>query len=294
MRIGIIGSGSIGLLFAACLSKNHRIHLYCRRTEQLHQLQQGILLNGKPVAMDNIKTATTEDVPEKVDLWIVAVKQYHLLSLASFFGKIPADTPILFLQNGMGHLDYLGTLEHRNLFLGVVEHGALKKSDREVLHTGAGQTRIALFGGREETFVNIHRLIHTPDFPFILEKDYRGMLVGKLVANAIINPLTAIFQVKNGELLQNPYFFRLMKETFLEIQEVLQLDLPEQSFQNVIRICEKTKENESSMLRDLKRSKETEIEAIIGYLLKEAEKKGVETKLLRFLYIGIKGLENKR
>jgi len=294
MRIGIIGGGAIGLLFASRLSEIHKINLYCRRQEQVDSIKkQGLYLNGNLLPKDRVWAKTTEEDIEEVDLFIIATKQYHLPTLLPFLGKIPQHIPLLFLQNGMGHLDYIEDLPHTTIIVGVVEHGSLKQSENKVDHTGMGVTRIAIYRGSMEKLQSIFLKLNSPSFPFTLELDYYDMLSRKLVINAIINPLTAIFQVKNGVLLKNPHFFELMKELFYEVDLVLKLKEPERIFEQVVSVCEKTGENESSMFRDLKLGRKTEIDAIIGYLLKEGEKRQVDTKLLKFLYFAIKGLERK-
>jgi len=40
MRIGIIGGGAIGLLFACYLSKSNQVTLYCRTNEQVRLISQ--------------------------------------------------------------------------------------------------------------------------------------------------------------------------------------------------------------------------------------------------------------
>ena len=65
-----------------------------------------------------------------------------------------------------------------------------------------------------------------------MEEDYENMLLKKLVVNAVINPLTAILGIKNGELIENPHYFELVKMIFCEIEQCLQL----QNSQNIILI----------------------------------------------------------
>ena len=54
------------------------------------------------------------------------------------------DKSILFLQNGMGHLKYLDKLKGE-VYVGTVEHGAIRLKANTVLHTGIGSTNISSF-----------------------------------------------------------------------------------------------------------------------------------------------------
>ena len=106
-----------------------------------------------------------------------------------------------------------------------------------------------------------------------MEEDYENMLLKKLVVNAVINPLTAILEIKNGALIENPHYFKLEKDCLAEIQECLHLQKSEHYFENIVTVCEQTAQNQSSMLCDLEEKRPTEMDAILGYILEKALKK---------------------
>ena len=221
MKIGIIGGGAIGMLFACHLAENHQVTLYCRTLEQANCINEhGILLNRSGNAYTCKVQAELSETLKPEDLFIITVKQYHLQDIVPVFVKIPADTPVLFLQNGVGHLPLIEQLPHRNVFLGVVEHGALRQDIHEVVHTGIGITRIAVFKSGGMTPEQIYKELHTETFPFSVEKDYTAMLTGKLIVNAVINPLTAILKVKNGELVTNEDYLQMFNMVFEEVTNI--------------------------------------------------------------------------
>ena len=124
-----------------------------------------------------------------------------------------------------------------------------------------------------------------------MEENYEEMLLKKLVVNAVINPLTSILQIKNGELIENPHYFQIVKSLFAEIQESLHLQKPEHYFNNIIMVCEQTAKNKSSMLRDLEEKRPTEIEAILGYIVEKAIEKEIHTPIIELFYWAVKGKE---
>jgi 2-dehydropantoate 2-reductase len=87
----------------------------------------------------------------------------------------------------------------------------------------------------------------------------------KLLANACINPLTAILRVKNGFLLHDPDCQRIIAATALEVQAVAnaraleaQLPssvslLPDDPTQYAMEVVRTTAANTSSMLSDILR-----------------------------------------
>lgn len=294
MRIGIIGGGSIGLLFAYYLSKTHEITIYTRSTEQAKEIcQNGIFLEKNQ--MHNVQRKINAVPFSKWhlsdELTIVTVKQYQLMDVIDHLAKVDMQGhTLLFLQNGMGHLKSLALFSNTNIFVGTVEHGANRTSLNSVRHNGVGLTRLAVMQG-EETLLTHLVADSTPDFPLVVEQSYKDMLLKKLVVNAVINPLTAILRVRNGELIDNCYFYRLVCRLFDEIKAALSLEDPQTYFQNVEQVCRKTADNRSSMLKDVEEYRQTEIDAILGYILDEAKEKEIEVPLVQTFYDLIKGSE---
>lgn len=287
MKIGIIGAGSIGLLFAAYLQKNFNVTLYTRNNEQAdHINRQGVsLLKGVGPFTAKVEAVPLSNGIGEDELIVIAVKQYQLEPVLR---RLPAGGNYLFLQNGMGHLKYLQELDARNIYVGSVEHGAYREDARTVSHNGKGVTRVAVYKGDPSLLKKFASLI-PKEFPVNIEDDYYSMLANKLAANAVINPLTAILGVKNGELVSNKHFERALEALFHEVSSILNLPEKQVSLLKVKEICRTTAENRSSMLKDLEAGRQTEVDAILGYLLEEA--KGADTQLLMTYYELIKGME---
>ena len=294
MKVGIIGGGSIGLLFAAYLSKLVEVVMYTRTQEQASQINQhGIVLKKatEEREVSRVKSMPFFEWSGTEDFNIVAVKQYQLPSIiekVNQFKKSPRN--LLFLQNGMGHLKLLSRVEAANIFLGSIEHGALREKPYGVSHNGQGVTNVAVYRGDA---VELRQLaaLGTADFPILYQSDYYDMLVKKLIANALINPLTAILQVKNGALIENPFYYHVIQNLFTEIVYILELKQPEAYWQQVISICKRTADNYSSMLKDVAAKRVTEVDAILGFLLEEAARRGKEAPQLENIFLLIKGKE---
>lgn len=293
MRVAIIGGGSIGLLFAYYLNQKHHVTLYVRNQRQMELLRtNGLFLHkkGQTFRTDVETRDITEWGNHGEDVSIICVKQYHLPALLDG-ARLPGEHSLLFVQNGMGHLKMLEKLKNRDIFVATIEHGALRLAENEVNHTGEGITRIAPFRGNNQRL--IEKLISPLErtFPFVKEEDYYRMLVKKLVVNAVINPLTAILRVPNGQLLDNPRYFELVKMVFAEVNTILELDDEEAYFNNLLQVCRTTANNRSSMLKDLEERRPTEVDAILGYLLEKAEEKNLPAPHAAMLYNMIKGSE---
>ena len=107
-----------------------------------------------------------------------------------------------------------------------------------------------------------------------------GCYAQKLVVNVCINPLTALLQVKNGELITNPFLSddgaSIPGGRFLVKEE------KEMVWEMVRHVCERTSHNTSSMLADVRANRQTEIGAIVGYVLEEAKKQQRSVPTLQF------------
>ena len=293
MKIGIIGGGGIGLLFAARLSDDHSVTLYTRTENQAAALMsEGLELidnEGSSIKRGITSRGIERGLLGEEDLIIVAVKQYQLPQLLESLKGL--EVPFLFLQNGYGHIAYLKEFLSHHIYIGVVEHGALKHGPNTVEHTGIGITRVAAYRGTLDILTQLD--MDSDSFGFIKGCNYREILIEKLVVNCVINPLTAVLGVKNGELLKNPLYSELFESLFEEVAAVLELPEPEKSLEHVKSVCIKTAGNKSSMLKDLENDRETEVDAILGYVLSEAAKKGVKPHLASSLYKMVKGKERQ-
>jgi 2-dehydropantoate 2-reductase len=293
MRVGIIGAGSIGLLFAAYISRVMEVTIYTRTPEQAAEINNyGIVLKkGTEQTISLVKALPITRWQGTDDITMITVKQYQLNAIIEEINRLETiPDNLLFLQNGMGHLRKLKNLQASNLFVGSVEHGALKENSYTVSHNGEGTTNVAGFRGN---FTILHKFVSTTsvDFPVVLQKDYYEMLLNKLIVNAVINPLTAILQVKNGELITNHYYFSALTNLYSEISSILNLENVENHLQQIITICKNTGENRSSMLKDIEANRLTEVDAILGYILEEAVSKGLKASQVENLFYLIKGKE---
>jgi 2-dehydropantoate 2-reductase len=294
MKIGIIGGGAIGLLFAANLGKEFDVTLYVKRKEQEAVINnQGISLKDDSIQYPvSVKASIDFEGIAENDLIIIAVKQYHLIGLKDTIKNIPHEIPLFFLQNGIGHLEILKGLPNHHLYVGTVEHGSLKYNDNTVGHMGKGKTNAAVFRGSREPLAMLMQ--NSSSFPFQLKPDYEIMLLEKLAVNAVINPLTAVLRVKNGQLIENADFLSLAESVFKEILLLFPQLKSVITFEDIKAIGINTRGNTSSMLADIKSERETEIDAILGVLVEKAEKEQLPLILIPSVYKMVKGLDNER
>ncbi|EJR53486.1 2-dehydropantoate 2-reductase [Bacillus cereus VD107] len=292
MKIGIVGPGAIGLLYAFYLQKsNQDVTLFTRTAKQAEELNlTGVtcIRNGERETVFPSILPIECMLNEKLDYTFIAVKQYHITDILPF---VQGESSLIFLQNGMSHLHVMEKLRNERIAVGIVEHGAKKEDGHTVHHTGIGVTKFGVVRGQPSCFKRVFNCFPFDYFPSQIEDDWKGIMRNKLVVNVCINPLTALLQVQNGELISNPYFYQMMEQVFQEVAFLLKEEEKETVWQLVRRVCERTSHNTSSMLADVRANRQTEVNAIIGYVLEEAKEQQQSVPTLQFLFKAIKGME---
>ena len=260
--------------------------------------------------LDEAASSTSKSTlgPENTTIWnlVVSVKAPNtVIALSRVAHRLCRDSTITFLQNGMGIIDEVNRQlfpdveERPNYVLGVISHGVIRISPYSVRHAGFGTIAIGIQPrkkGSIERFPPTARYIvrtitRTPLLAAVPmgPTEFQEQQLDKLAVNSVINPLTAICDCTNGQLIENFFFLRvfrlLLAETSLVIRSLPELKGipnvnlrydPERLEKVVIGIATNTAENVSSMLQDVRVHKKTEIDYINGYIVRRGEEMGIK------------------
>ncbi len=220
------------------------------------------------------------------DVAILCVKAYSVQTALDQVGLFLKSVPwVLSLQNGYGFEEAIVRVVSDEKFLrGVTSLGATLLGPGRVRWAGTGVTYLGRWSGHpipslEEIVDAFDRAgIETASAANIQERVWR-----KLIINAAINPLTALFGVPNGELLRDADLRAIMRAMACECVAVARqrgYSLAEAEMTDQVEeVCRRTSQNISSMLQDIRRGKPTEIEFINGAFVREARSQGLRTPL---------------
>ncbi|RUS48451.1 ketopantoate reductase family protein [Cohnella sp. AR92] len=289
MRAAIAGGGSMGLLLAARLSAaGCETTVWTRSEEQARTLEkQGITLldgNGERLGNFPVRAVSIGQAAANRESLVVllALKQTGLTEefLRELREAAGERAEIVSFCNGIGHLERLtATLPGSSQLAAVTTEGALRTGPSEVMHTGKGQIwmgQAPIFKGSSTEYVkmptedrlkDIENLFQTAGFSIFMSNKMSERILRKLLINSVINPLTALLRVRNGELLESEARLALMRALFEETLPILQangLSSGDGLWEEVVDVCVRTARNESSMLQDVRNGRLTEIEAING------------------------------
>ncbi|SFJ05030.1 ketopantoate reductase family protein [Thermoflavimicrobium dichotomicum] len=293
MKIAIIGCGSLGLLWGARLAQTgHELTLITRTQEQQQSINdQGIQiewLDGKAQTIPVCAKWVQDCFPSSFDFILVTVKQVHLAEVIPVLQQIthPA-TRLLFWQNGLGHEKQIARLKNRPwTYAAITTEGARKISDHRVKHTGTGEIAIGAFPDFLPTDPILEKwiaeLIDRFGFQINLDGQIAKKMWEKLAINCAINPLTALEQIRNGELLKPTYTW-IMKQICAEVVAVANRKGFSFELSNILykvtSVCQQTAQNISSMLQDMQKGVQTEIDYLNGAVVKYGKEEKVPTPI---------------
>ncbi len=279
----LVGTGALATLFAARLSEaGHGVHMLGTWKKGLAELKQHgarvVDANGNERAFQVHATDDPREV-SGAKFAIVLVKSWQTARVARQLKEsLASDGHALTLQNGLGNLETLALdLGMGRVSMGVTTTGATLVGPGLVRAGGEGVISIE----RNQALGPLETALRSSNFNLQIVADAQSLIWGKLVINAAINPLTALLQVPNGELLSHPKARRMMGELARETAEVAEAEHVDLPFSNPVSAAEdvarKTATNLSSMFQDVRRGAPTEIDAICGAVMKMGQKHGIRT-----------------
>ena len=198
-------------------------------------------------------------------------------------------------------------LPKSDVYLATITHGAIYKLNNSngyssLKHTGYGKTLIGTlttneFPVQQEKISNAISILNQALPITQWNENQNQALWMKLIINAIINPLTAIYRVRNGGIVNNIKIKQQAIKLTQELSPVIEMNLPDETWQSVWlkieRVAQKTAKNISSMYQDILNKRLTEIDYISGYIVTQAQQKGYQLTEHTALIKQVKRLENE-
>ena len=276
----VLGAGSIGCLFAAYLQRaGHKPTLILRDKSHCALLQQqgGIMLEHEPrsvcIAIAGV-TAATIDQPI-AQLLICTKAQQTLTAINSVKSKLAKRPILILLQNGMGVRELLQReIPDAIILHAITTAGAWQRERFHVVQASRGETVIGAATASEQHYADAAANALRCELPIASVADIERRLWLKLAINSVINPLTALHQCRNGELLQLPGIDDTIAQLCSEFAQVAaaeqQIFAQDFLVETVHAVIRDTAANRSSTLQDIRARRRTEIDFINGHIIKRA------------------------
>ncbi|OQY20460.1 MAG: 2-dehydropantoate 2-reductase [Desulfobacteraceae bacterium 4572_35.1] len=295
MKIGIVGSGALGLYYGALLQRSGQdVHFLLRR-DYLAISTGGLYVHSCNGDFHLPTLSAYRDTGEigEVDLVLVGLKtisnQYMLDLVRPLIGD---STAILTLQNGLGNEELLAEEFGAERVLGGVAFLCSNRGEPgNVHHLGAGEIRLGEYdGGLSQRSKDLATMFNNAGVQCEAVADLRRARWEKLVWNIPFNGLAALLGKDVTEILSHPWSNDLVRELMLEViaaANAQTIDIPidaAQFSQQLIEFTEEMDHYRPSMMIDRAEGRALELEAIYAVPLQYARQSGVSMPRVEMLF----------
>jgi 2-dehydropantoate 2-reductase len=282
LRVTILGTGALATCLGARLGRAHRVTVGGSWAAAIQALRApGAWIEGEdPVPVD---ARPIEALPGPADVVLVLVKALHTAAVAPVAARVAGDDGVvLTLQNGLGVRALLEAAAGADrVTAGVTDLGA----------TLLGPGRVRAFPGRvvledRPAVARVAAALRGSGIETETVADLRPHAWRKLAVNCALNALTALLDVDNGAVLEDPSRRLLAEKAAREVAAVAAasgVTVPGDPAVDAAAVARRTAGNRSSMRQDLSRGAPTEVEFLNGAVVREGLRLGVPTPVNAWL-----------
>jgi 2-dehydropantoate 2-reductase len=302
MKIAVVGAGAMGSLFGAVLAEaGNEVWLNDVWAEHV------AAINGNGLTIEREGNVRTVNVRAAIDAREIGEAELVLVFVKSTQTRAAARTAatvagkvgmVLTLQNGMGNADIIAeAVEPRRVLAGTTSHGATLLGPGNIRHAGAGPTTIGAWSMTSEGFdqaAGLAWVFTRAGIACDVVEDVRIVVWNKLLINVGINAITALTGIKNGEILDLEVTRSLSRSAVEEGMAVARargIGVREDMVDHVLEVARATAVNRSSMGQDVDSKRQTEINAINGFIVREGRALDLATPVNQTLTALIETLE---
>jgi 2-dehydropantoate 2-reductase len=300
MRIAVIGAGAMGSVFGArLLSPGVEVILFDINEPHVQAVRARGLTLGDAAGERLVTIAATARIAEvtDADLALVVVDSNATADVAPLLpGVLTKDGVALTLQNGIGNVEALAaTLGVDRVIAGSTYNSAAFIAPGHVRHTNVGPTVIGRPDGPPTK--RVHALaaqLSAAGFPTAASDNTMGHVWSKFVLNCAINPVAALTGLRAGEIARHPPTALLLERLLDEVLAVAAakgIRLPDADLRRHVLDHAFERYNRPSMLQHVESGRRTEIEALNGALVREANALGIAVPYNAAIWAAVSGID---
>jgi 2-dehydropantoate 2-reductase len=300
MKVGIVGAGAMGSIFAYFFNKaNIGTAFFEKDSNVIKNMKSGLSITADNKT-ENIKVNVGDNplVLNDCEIIFIFVKTYDteeaVKKIVSEISAPDKKSIIVSLQNGIGSKEIIAKyIPEERIVYGSTSIGATRVNSNTVRLGGMGD--IVIGGSKKESVAVVGRILKEAGLNVIITVNPDEAIWKKAIINAGINPLGALLGVPNGEIVKNEYSRMLQEKIVREAVEVANsIGLSFNSNEMVKQtknVCEKTAKNLCSMLQDVNAKRRTEIDNINGIIIQYGVKNSLPSPYNDAVYCLIKAKE---
>lgn len=283
MKVGIIGSGSMGTLFGYHLAQSCDVTVLDANPAVADEIERvGLSVNDADARMVHVARHPRDLYASQV-LFLFVKAVDTLRALRPFAGELNPSTPIVSLQNGVGNEDAIKTALGGAVpvVLGITTESAITTGAGRARTSQEGSTIIGSTSASPTTSRMVADLLSQSGLRASIVYDIRPHLWGKLIANCAINALSGLLDCNAGDIPKDPNAARLaeaLAEEAAAVAAALKINLPfVNPWQYVTEVIAVGADSKSSMAFDLESGHPSEIDHINGAVVAFGRRTGTPT-----------------
>jgi 2-dehydropantoate 2-reductase len=306
----VVGSGVIGSLYAAHLSRVASVTVLTRRAEHADSLRaEGLRISGKSELTAPVNaTAEAAELPD-AELAILATKATDLEAAADRVGGRLAGATLMTIQNGLGAEEIVRGHGEWPLISAVTFMSGVRHSDSHVEYELDTETWLGPYAGTTtfERVQEVERLLVDSGLKARAFPDLRPAQWSKLIFNATVNTvaaLTGLPHVGQFAAVSEPTDLGLLVRDLMDegkrVAAAAGVELHEDPWEMNVTAVRRGETQAAaghyahvpSMLEDVRARRPTEVDFITGALVREAGRHGVPVPLHTAMYRLVKARES--
>ncbi len=300
-RLAVVGAGTIGGLTAGHLSRVADVVVIVRRQSQADALNaHGLRISGKSEFTAEVTATTDPGQADGCEFVILATKATQLDAAMRSFAGLLGNAVFMTMQNGIGAEEVVQSHGTWLIVSAVTFMSGTRHADDHVEYELDTATWMGPFRGTEtdlETAGAIGELFQSSGLKVEVLPDLRPAQWSKLIFNSAVNGVAALTDLGHVELFARRersgdlgFLVADLMDEGKAVAKAVGVDLFEDPWEmNTEAVSHGQTDSEEyahvpSMLADVRAGQRTEVDFILGALVREADRVGVDVPLTRALY----------
>ena len=306
MKLLLIGAGSVGAYFCGrAASGGAIVEVFVRRNEseirekgyEINSIAGDFVFHPAKVVSDPCEISSDIDAVVLATKVLPDIDRVELLKHAANQLHYP---PIVLIQNGIGIEDEIAAAFPDNEIISCVAYiGASRKSFREIIHSGSGRLIIGRFGGGASLFAEkLKDVFIAGGVPCQVTEDIALERWRKLLWNLPFNPVSVLAGGLNTvELCDGKEIEKLcsiLMDEVIECANACGVKLTREMADEQFVYTKGFPPYKTSMLQDYSAGLPLEVDAVIGNMLKTADRFSLAVPCTRCCAALLRSLDRKK
>lgn len=303
LKILVLGCGAIGGIYAAHLARVADVIGFDINREHVAAIgRDGLRITGRTAITARFPVYCNPTSLSKVafDAVLVLVKsQRTAAAFQAIQPHLGAVRPLVVtMQNGLGNVEALAAFCDWDIAHGVSTEAGRYAGPGTIEHFIHGEDSwLGPARGPLESVERFGALLDAAGLPTRVVGDPRGAIWSKFIFNCVMNPVGAIMRGENRARYEVPELAQLIDAMFAECIGVAEAQgiTPTPDPMHIVKKIRAgalpLTRHAGSMAADIAAGRETELEALTGYLIRTAHALGVPVPIAETVYRLAKGVE---